>query len=64
TFVPMERLPAVLRPVVNLLPLTYFSRGVRALTYSGTSPWGDLAILAVLTVVVFAVAVAILPWSE
>ena len=57
TFVTPELLPAWFRPVVNLSPLTYFSRGVRTLTYPPAS--GDwLADLAVLTALAFAFFVA------
>jgi ABC-2 type transport system permease protein len=55
TFVTPDLLPAWFRPLVGLSPLTYFARGVRALTYApdGGGPalapaFGDLAVLAVL----------------
>lgn len=50
TFVPPALLPEWMEPVIDLLPLTYFARGVRAVTSTG-DPWlADLAILAGLAV--------------
>ena len=50
TFVPPALLPDWMQPVIQLLPLTYFTRGVRSATTGG--PWlGDLSILAALAVV-------------
>jgi ABC-2 type transport system permease protein len=64
TFVTPDLLPAWFRPVTALSPLTYFARGVRALTFSGGG-WGvPLATLAALAVVVFAVGAAAVPWTE
>lgn len=64
TFLPPEALPAVVRPIVDFLPLTFFARGVRAVTYAGGPAGGDLAILAAATVVTFVAAAAVLPWTE
>jgi len=62
TFVPPDVLP--LGALVNLSPLTYFARGVRAVTYAGATDWGDLAALAVLALVGFLVAAYALPWVQ
>lgn len=64
TFLPPETLPAVARPFVSLLPLTYFSRGVRAVTYAGGSFGTDLIVLLVITAGTFALAAVLLPWTE
>jgi ABC-2 type transport system permease protein len=64
TFVPPERLPAAVRPLVDLLPLTYFARGVRAVTAGSGSASNELLVLVVLTAVAFAVAALVLPWTE
>ena len=67
TFVPRELLPAWLP--TELSPLTYFSRGVRAVTYSGEptgtgDPAAMLAVLAVLAVVALAVGARALPTTD
>ena len=78
TFVPPSMLPAWLP--TELSPLTYFARGVRAVTYTGTSPagtvdawtgpaWGsdpfvNLAVLTVVTVVAVVLAARTLPRTE
>ena len=72
TFVPPEMLPTWFRPVVDLLPLTYFARGVRDLTYSVRDgvhdvavTWpGDLLILALLALAAFAVGAFALPRTD
>jgi len=64
TFVTPELLPAWFRPVTALSPLTYFARGVRALTFSGGDWTLPLAVLAALAAVVFVVGAAAVPWTE
>ncbi|WP_121822706.1 ABC transporter permease [Halostella salina] len=64
TFVTDDLLPEFVLPLVDLLPLTYFSRGVRAVTYAGTSPVVDVAVLAALAVVAFAVGAAAIPRTD
>lgn len=50
TFVPPALLPEWMGPVIDLLPLTYFARGVRAATSTG-DPWAaNLLVLSVLAV--------------
>ncbi len=64
TFVPREMLPGWMGPIIDVLPLTYFSRGIRAATYSG-EPWlADLAILAVLAVVFFLAGAYAIPRTD
>jgi len=74
TFVPPEMLPAWLP--LSLSPLTHFSRGVRAVTYTpaadggGLAQWpqldpgGNLAVLSVAAVVAFVAAAALLPATD
>jgi ABC-2 type transport system permease protein len=65
TFVPPDLLPEWFQPIMNLSPLTYFARGVRAVTYGGTGGWQfDLGILCVLAVVFFALGAYALPRTD
>ncbi|KAB1191930.1 ABC transporter permease subunit [Haloferax sp. MBLA0076] len=64
TFVTPDLLPAWFQPALNLSPLTYFARGVRALTYSGGDWVLNLAILAVLAVAFFAVGTMAIPQTD
>ncbi|MCH7659703.1 MAG: ABC transporter permease [Euryarchaeota archaeon] len=64
TFVPPALLPGWMGPVIDLLPLTYFSRGVREVTVSG-GPWiADLAILSGLALVFFLAGAYALPETD
>ncbi|WP_254543540.1 ABC transporter permease [Halomarina pelagica] len=66
TFVPPSLLPAWFVPALSLSPLTYFSRGVRSVTYpaAGGDPLSNLAVLAALTVVFFAAGAVALPRTD
>ncbi|RYJ13314.1 ABC transporter permease [Halogeometricum borinquense] len=64
TFVTPDLLPAWFRPAMNLSPLTYFARGVRAVTTGSGDPWSNLAILAVLSVVFFAAGAYAIPRTD
>ncbi|MFP8955811.1 ABC transporter permease [Natrialbaceae archaeon A-CW3] len=77
TFIALEQLPGWFEPLVNLSPLTYFARGVRAATYpeaatgtagvagAGIDPvLGNLLVLAVLAVVTFAVGAWAIPRTD
>ncbi len=66
TFVPPSLLPGWFRPVVELSPLTYFSRGARAATFTGETGLAlqNLAILTALAVVAFAVGASLVPRTE
>ena len=66
TFLSPELLPPWFRPIVNLSPLTYFARGVRALTYPPASgDWvGDLAVLAALAVAFFVAGALAIPRTD
>lgn len=64
TFVPPNLLPGWMGPVIDLLPLTYFSRGVREVTVSG-GPWTtDLAILSGLALAFFLAGAYALPETD
>jgi len=65
TFVPPTLLPEWFGPLQNLSPLTYFARGVRALTPGASSdPLGPLLILAALAVLSFAVGAYAIPQTD
>ncbi|GGK78338.1 ABC transporter permease [Haloarcula sebkhae] len=61
TFVMPERLPTWFRPVIGLSPLTYFSRGVRNVTYLNQTAWLDLLVLAMFAALVFALGAYAVP---
>ena len=63
TFIQPELFPAWFRPIVDLSPLAYFSRGVRA-TYSGGDVVTNAAIVLVLAVLAFVVGAVVIPWTE
>jgi ABC-2 type transport system permease protein len=73
TFVSLEQLPGWFEPLVDLSPLTYFARGVRAATYpeagtpavAGIDPaLANLGILAALAVVFFALGARSIPRTD
>jgi len=72
TFVQPALFPEWFRPLLDLSPLVYFSRGVRAATFpeaieaAGASGVvaTNAAITLVLAVVAFAVGAALIPWTE
>ncbi|MEY7847998.1 ABC transporter permease [Natrarchaeobius sp. A-rgal3] len=73
TFVPLEQLPGWFGPFVELSPLTYFARGVRAATYpeanapavAGVDPaLANLGVLAVIAVVAFALGARSIPRTD
>ncbi len=73
TFISLEQLPGWFEPLVNLSPLTYFARGVRAATYpdaatqsiAGVDPaLANLGILAAIAVVTFALGARSIPRTD
>jgi ABC-2 type transport system permease protein len=64
TFVTPALLPAWFQPVTALSPLTYFARGVRALTFSGGDWTVQLAVLTLLAAGLFAAGAVAVPWTE
>ncbi|WP_255169914.1 ABC transporter permease [Natrononativus amylolyticus] len=73
TFVALEQLPDWFTPLVNLSPLTYFARGVRAATMpdaqvpavGGVDPMvANLAVLTLLAAVAFALGARSIPRTD
>ncbi|MFC7204130.1 ABC transporter permease [Haloferax namakaokahaiae] len=64
TFITPDLLPAWFVPALNLSPLTYFARGVRALTYTGGDWVGNLVILAVLSLAFFVAGTLAIPQTD
>ncbi|TYT61043.1 ABC transporter permease [Natrialba swarupiae] len=73
TFVPLEQLPGWFGPLVELSPLTYFARGVRAATFPEADPAGvagvdpvlaNLAVLATIAIVAFALGARSIPRTD
>ncbi|RQG97291.1 ABC transporter permease [Natrarchaeobius chitinivorans] len=73
TFVPLEQLPGWFGPFVELSPLTYFARGVRAATIPGSDiptiagvdpALSNLAVLAVVAVVFFGLGARSIPRTD
>ena len=78
TFVTVDMLPSWFVPLMDLSPLTYFARGLRAATYRpaselppvggtglvGADPYLNLLVLALLSVAFFAVGAYALPRTD
>ncbi len=65
TFAPPSLLPAWFRPALELSPLTYFSRGVRAATFDPAGdPLANLAILGGLAALALAIGALALPRTD
>ncbi|AWB27601.1 ABC transporter permease [Halococcoides cellulosivorans] len=69
TFVASASLPAWFRPAIELSPVTYFARGLRAAGESGAIGWpgsvpASAAVLVVCAVLTLGVAVRVLPWRS
>lgn len=64
-FVSGEMFPAWILPFVDHSPLTYFSRGVRAVTYDPSMSWApELAVLVGLAVVGFGIGAVAIPHTD
>ena len=67
TFITLEQLPGWFGPLVELSPLTYFARGVRAVTYEpalGEPYLVELAVLAGLATVFFLAGAYAIPRTD
>ena len=67
TFITLEQLPEWFGPLVALSPLTYFARGVRAITYApaaGEPYLGDLAVVTGLAVVFLVAGAYAIPRTD
>jgi ABC-2 type transport system permease protein len=62
--VPMDKFPGGVRPVLELLPVSALSDGLRdVLQHGAAMPWGDLGILAVWAVAGLAAAGRFFRWE-
>jgi ABC-2 type transport system permease protein len=64
TFVPPSLLPAWFRPALDLSPLTYFARGVRAATTDASGALSALIVLVVLMFAFFAAGAYAIPQTD
>ncbi len=67
TFIRLDQLPGWFAPLVELSPLTYYARGVRAVTYEpalGDSFGVELAVLSVLALVFFVGGALAIPRTD
>jgi ABC-2 type transport system permease protein len=65
TFITPDLLPAWFRPAMSLSPLTYFARGVRAVTYGGGGdPVASVAVLGSLAIAVFVAGAYAIPRTD
>jgi ABC-2 type transport system permease protein len=62
TFYPVSALPAVLRPIGEVLPTTHAFAAGRAFAKGDPMPWGELEVAAAGTVVVLLLSLAYLGW--
>jgi ABC-2 type transport system permease protein len=62
--VPLSKFPSAVRPVLEALPISALSDGLRAVLQQGAAtPWGDLGILAVWAVLGLAAAARFFRWE-
>jgi ABC-2 type transport system permease protein len=62
--VPLSKFPSAVRPVLDALPVSALSDGLRAVLQQGSAmPWGDLGILAAWAVVALAAAARFFRWE-
>ncbi|WP_330329793.1 ABC transporter permease [Streptomyces sp. NBC_00536] len=62
--VPMEKFPEAVRSVLELLPITALSDGLRAVLQQGSAlPWGDAAVLAVWSALGLGAAARFFRWE-
>lgn len=65
TFITPSQLPAWFRPALDLSPLSYFARGVRAATMGPTADaYGNLLVLCVLTLLFLGAGAIALPRTD
>lgn len=64
TFITLEQLPEWFGPLVDLSPLTYFARGVRAITFSGEPFLAELTILSVVAIPFFLAGAYAIPRTD
>ncbi len=65
TFITKQILPPYIQPIIELSPLTYFARGVRASTYPPKyMPWIELFIIIILAILSFIIAIQAIPMKK
>ncbi len=64
TFISPAQLPDWFGPIIGVMPLTPFSRGVRGTITAGTAWTFDLLVLAVLAVAFLALGAALIPTTD
>lgn len=66
TFFSIDNFPSWLQPFCKILPLTHFNNAMRDIAFEGNSlleSWGDISILFIWIVVVYAAAFKIFKWE-
>ena len=66
TFFSIDNFPAWMQPFCKILPLTHFNNAMRDISFEGNSlidSWGDISILLIWIVIVYAAAFKIFKWE-
>jgi ABC-2 type transport system permease protein len=66
TFFPVDVFPKWLQPISKALPLTHLNTAMRSVAFEGQSLWqvkGEIGILLVWAVIVYAIAVKVFKWE-
>ena len=66
TFFSIENFPTWMQPFCRILPLTHFNNAMRDISFEGNSlmdSWGDISVLLIWIVVVYAAAFKIFKWE-
>jgi ABC-2 type transport system permease protein len=66
TFFSIDNFPAWMQPFCKILPLTHFNNAMRDIAFEGNSlmdSWGDISILLIWIVIVYAFAFKIFKWE-
>ena len=66
TFFSIDNFPSWMQPFCRILPLTHFNNAMRDISFEGNSlmdSWGDISVLLIWIVVVYAAAYKIFKWE-
>jgi ABC-2 type transport system permease protein len=66
TFLSIDNFPSWMQPLFRILPLTHFNKAMRDISFEGNSlmdSWGDISVLLIWIVVVYAAAFKIFKWE-
>jgi len=66
TFFSIDNFPTWMQPLCRILPLTHFNNAMRDISFEGNSlmdSWGDISVLLIWIVVVYAAAFKIFKWE-